>query len=174
MNNLESNNIPALVKSWIGQIVITIQHTVTVERGLWINFCASVFDANPLYWDDAVARDHTGTVIAPPAMLPGWGSQPEWYPGKQGHSLRPMELHFLLKEAFGLPNGIVTSVELEFHEPVRAGDEVSVEQVLRDVGEPRMTRLGPGRKWTINVIYRRQDKVLLGLQTIEFLAYRRH
>ena len=45
--------------------------------------------------------------------------------------MRPMELHFMVQEAFGFPNGIVRSNEIEFHEPARSGDTVRVEQVLR-------------------------------------------
>jgi len=106
------------------------------------------------------------------AMLPGWASAPEWYPGKQGDGIRPMELHFMIKEALDYPNGIVTSVDIEYHEPVRAGDSVRVEQILREVSEERSTRLGPGRNWTIDVVFRRQDGVLLGVQAMAFLGYR--
>jgi acyl dehydratase len=166
------SDLPDLVKNWIGKTVVKVDHTVTVERGLWLTFCAAVQDGNPLYWEDAIAQEHTGRVIAPPALLAGWGSELDWYPGKQGHGVRPLELHFMLKEALGLPNGITIGVELEFHEPVHAGDKVQVEQMLRAVGDEKPTRLGIGRKWTIDVVYRRQDQVLLGLQTLEMLAYR--
>jgi acyl dehydratase len=165
-------DLPDEVRAWLGQPVVVVEHVVTVERGLWMNFCAAVHDGNPLYWDHAVARHHTGAVIAPPAMLPAWAVAHDWYPGKQGEGLRTLELHFMLKEALALSHGIVTEVELEFHEPVRAGDSVRAEQVLRDVGPARMTRLGPGRNWIIDVVYRRQDGVLLGVQTLHFLAYR--
>jgi acyl dehydratase len=165
-------DLPEIVKAWMGKAVVAVERTVTVEKESWLIFCAAVHDGNPLYWDESFAQHHTGSTIAPPAMLPSWGSQHEWYPGKQGAGIRPMELHFRLKEVLGYSNGIVTSVELEYHEPLRAGDSVRVEQILRKVSEERETRLGPGRNWTIDVVYRRHDRVLLGLQTVEFLGYR--
>ena len=167
------NDLPEVVQGWLGQPVVAVEHVITVERGLWMNFCAAVGDGNPLYWDHAVARHHTGAVIAPPAMLPSWAVEHDWYPGKTGQGLRTLELHFMVKEAIGLPHGIVTEVEFEYHEPVKAGDSVRAEQVLKEVGKERMTRLGPGRNWTIEVVYRRQDGVLLGIQTLRFLAYRK-
>lgn len=166
-------DLPDTVLAWLGQPVVAIEHVITVERGLWTNFCAAVGDGNPLYWDHAIARHHTGAVIAPPAMLPSWAVEHDWYPGKQGPGLRTLELHFMMKEALDLPHGIVTEVGLEFHEPVRAGDSVRAEQILREVGPERMTRLGPGRNWIIDVVYSRQDGELLGVQTLKFLSYRK-
>ncbi len=166
-------DLPELVKSWIGKAVVVVERTVTVEKESWLNFCAAIQDGNPLYWDESFAQSHTDHTIAPFAMLPSWGSTHPWYPGKQGDGVRAMELHFMLKEALAYPNGIVTSVEMTYHEPVRAGDSVRVEQILRNVSEERATRLGPGRDWTIEVVYRRQDQVLLGLESMSFLGYRR-
>lgn len=166
------SELPALVQGWIGKAVVVVEHTVTVEKESWLTFCAAVQDGNPLYWDEAFAQQHTGSTIAPPAMLPSWASAQEWYPGKQGPGIRPMELHFMIKEALDYPNGIVTSVDIEYHEPVRAGDSVRVEQILREVGDERSTRLGPGRNWMIDVVFRRQDGVLLGVQAMAFIGYR--
>ena len=87
--------------------------------------------------------------------------------------MRTLELHFRVKDALQMPHGIVTEVDLEFHEPIRAGDSVRAEQVLRDVGAQKMTRLGPGRNWTIDVIYRKQGDALAGIQTLHFLGYRK-
>ena len=172
MGTLWVSELPELVRGWIGKAVVGVCDTVTVEKQSWVTFCAAVRDGNPLYWDEAFAQQHTGSTIAPPAMLPGWASAPEWYPGKQGDGIRPMELHFMIKEALDYPNGIVTSVDIEYHEPVRAGDSVRVEQILREVSEERSTRLGPGRNWIIDVVFRRQDGVLLGVQAMAFLGYR--
>jgi hypothetical protein len=163
--------LPRQVRDWIGQPVIVIDHVVTIERGLWINFCAAVEDGNPLYWSYAAARDHTETAIAPPAMLPSWAIAAEWDPDRDGPPARTLELHFMVKEALGLPHGLVTEVDLALHAPLRAGDSVRAEQILRSVGEPRQTRLGPGRDWIIDVVYRRPDGQLAGIQTLRLLGY---
>lgn len=167
------DELPDNVRQWLGKPVIVVENTITVERESWLTFCCAVNDANPLYWDDASAREYTGCAIAPPAILPSWGTERDWFPGKRGTGTRPLELHFMVKEALGYPHGIVTEVEVEWHEPVRAGDSVRAEQILREVAEEKVTRLGPGRRWTIDVVYRRRDQVLLGLQSLRFLGYRR-
>ena len=43
-----------------------------VERGYIWTVAASVENANPLYWDDEVAEEVTGGVIAPPTMISAW------------------------------------------------------------------------------------------------------
>lgn len=164
---------PAQIAAWLGKPVIVIDHVITAEVGLWLNFCVAVGDGNPLYWNYASALETTGEVIAAPAMLPSWGIPHDWTPGASGPPLRTLELHFMVKDALGLPNGLVTEVEFEFHDPIRAGDSLRVEQVLREVSAPRTTRLGPGRNWTIDVVYRKPDDILAGIQTLRFLGYRK-
>lgn len=164
--------LPEPVRGWIGRPVIVIDHVVTVERGLWINFCAAVEDGNPLYWSYALARDHTETMIAPPAMLPSWAIAPEWDPDRTSTLPRTLELHFMVKDALGLPHGLVKEVDLALHDPLRAGDSVRAEQILRSVGEERQTRLGQGRDWVIDVVFRKPDGRLAGVQTLHMLGYR--
>ncbi|MDR3509012.1 MAG: MaoC family dehydratase N-terminal domain-containing protein [Caulobacteraceae bacterium] len=165
--------LPPQVSQWLGKPVIVIEHVVTAEVGLWLNFCVAVQDANPLYWNYAAALGRTEAVIAPPAMLPSWGIPHDWSPGAEGPPLRTLELHFMVKDALGLPNGLVTEVEFELHDPIRAGDSVRVEQILKEVSPPRQTRLGHGRNWTIDVVYRKPGDILAGVQTLRFLGYRK-
>jgi len=170
---MTSVDLPIQVRDWLGKAVVVVEHVVTAEVGLWLNFCVAVGDGNPLYWNYASALPVTGGVIAPPAMLPSWGIAHDWEPGRVGPPLRTLELHFMVKDALGLSNGLVTEVELELHDPFWAGDSVRVEQVLREVGPLRETRLGPGRNWTIDVVYRKPDNILAGIQTLRFLGYQR-
>lgn len=164
--------LPTRVQDWLGRIVVATEETITVERECWLTFCIAVEDANPLYWDEAKALEHTGSTIAPPAMLAAWGVQHEWSPNAGAPALRPLELHFMLKNELGLKHGIVTGVEFEFHEPLHAGERVRVEQSLKSVGHERESRLGSGRDWVIDVSYFRSDGRLAGVQTLGFFAYR--
>jgi len=84
-----------------------------------------------------------------------------------------MELHFLVKKALDLPLGIVTEVEIEFHEPVVQGDRISAEQKLLSVSDKVDTKLGKGRYWIIEVIYKNQSNELVGMQKIHFLGYKK-
>ncbi len=165
------SSLPDEVAQWLGKPVIVMDHVITVEQGLWANFCVAIEDANPLYWDYRIAREETDTVIAPPMMLPSWAIDHEWRPDRTGPAPRTLELHFMVKDALGLKNGLVTEVELELHEPLRAGDSVKAEQILRSVGEERETKLGIGRNWEIDVVYRKPDGALAGVQTLSFLGY---
>ncbi|MBA4759935.1 MaoC family dehydratase N-terminal domain-containing protein [Sphingosinicella sp.] len=165
------DDLPDAIKDWIGRVTVVVDHVVTVEQGLWTNFCVAIEDGNLLYWDYPASRDHTETVIAPPAMLPSWAIEHAWTPGRDRPTMRTLELHFMVKDALGLRNGIVTEVELEFHAPLRAGESVRAEQILRSVSEERETRLGIGRNWEIDVVYRKPDGSLAGIQHLHFLAY---
>ena len=120
-------SLPDTVKDWLGKPVIVMDHVLTVEQGLWANFCVAIEDANPLYWDYRLAREETETVIAPPMMLPSWAIDHDWRPEREGPAPRTLELHFMVKDALGYKNGLVTEVELELHEPLRAGDSVKAE-----------------------------------------------
>jgi uncharacterized protein len=64
-------------------------------------------------------------------------------------------------------------VDLALHEPLRAGDSVRAEQILRSVGEERRTRLGPGRDWVIDIRFTKPDGQLAGIQTLHLLGYRK-
>jgi uncharacterized protein len=82
-------------------------------------------------------------------------------------------VHFRLKEAFDLPEGIVTANEMELHTPVRMGDVISTAQTVRDIGEEKTNRLGTGRAWTIDVTYTNQRGEVVGIETYEMFSYRR-
>tara|TARA_B110000263_G_C15293060_1_gene504264 strand:+ start:1202 stop:1711 length:510 start_codon:yes stop_codon:yes gene_type:complete len=164
------SSLPEKVKNWIGKVVISENEVITVEKGLWQNYCAAIEDGNDLYWDSKIAVEYTHDLIAPPGMLPSWSASNEWEPTQKKRN-RPMELHFLLKEALNLELGIVAGIKFKYYEPVKAGDKITSEQKLISVTELMKTKLGSGRKWTIDVIYTNQNKDLVGLQSVRMLAY---
>lgn len=171
MISTQKQALPESVRNWLGKAVVSIESCITAERGLWLNYCVAVEDANPLYWD-ALEGDSKGP-LAPPAMLPSWMVDHDWHPDPDREPLRTLELHFMLKEALELPYGVVTEVELEFYRPIRAGDRLHAEQVLVDVGDEYVTRMGPGRRWSIAVNYYHLNGVLAGVQTLHFVSYRK-
>jgi acyl dehydratase len=85
--------------------------------------------------------------------------------------VRPLELHFQLKDAFGLPEGIVTGNEIAFGVPVRPGDVISTRQRVADIGEVRTNKLGTGRPWTIDVTYANQRGEVVGVETYRMFCY---
>lgn len=83
----------------------------------------------------------------------------------------PLQLHFDLKERFGLPVGLVTACATTYLAPVHHGDRLRSVQVLRSVGDERPSRLGLARSWIIEVEHRNQDGVVVGTESWTGLGY---
>lgn len=163
---------PAEIEAWVGQTLYPETADFPVERGYLWTSCASVENGNPLFWDDDVAGAITGGPIAPPTTLSLWFRPHHWEPGERGPRL-PLQLHFDLKERLGLPEAVMTDSVVTFAEPVRPGDVIGTSQVLRSISGPKTTKLGQGRFWVIDVEYRNQDGVVVGVETFTGFGYRR-
>ena len=142
------------------------------EMGYVWTSLASVENGNPLFWDADVAEALAGGPIAPPSMLSVWFRPHHWAPGATDN-LVPLQVHFDLKEAFGLPEAVMTDNTITFGVPVRPGDRIRSRQVLRSVSPPKTTKLGAGRFWVIDVEYLNQRDELVGVETYTGFGYRR-
>ena len=67
----------------------------------------------------------------------------------------------------------MTDNTIEFHTPVRVGDVLRTHQVLRSVSGEKTTKLGTGRFWVIDVVYRNQDEELVAVESYTGFGYRR-
>ncbi len=171
-NEVTTDDLPADVAALIG---VEQYHEVgefPVERGYIWTSCASVENGNPLFWDDEVAGALTAGPIAPPTMVSVWFRPHHWAPGRTTQVL-PLQVHFDLKERFGLPEAVMTDNSIEFHEPVRIGDVLRTHQVLRSVSGAKTTKLGTGRFWVIDVVYSNQDGELVAVESYTGFGYRR-
>lgn len=166
------SDLPDEVQSWIGKRRYEQTGEFDVERGYVFTTCASVENGNPLFWDDATARELTGGPIAPPTMLSVWFRPHHWAPDRSGEAL-PLQVHFDLKEALGLPEAVMTDNTMIFREPVRPGDRLRTWQVLRSVSDPKTTKLGTGRFWVIDVEYENQKGESVGTESYTGFGYRR-
>ncbi len=146
---------------------------IPVEHGYIWTSCASVENGNPIFWDDAVAEAITGGPIAPPCMVSVWFRPHHWAPGRS-HQLLPLQVHFDLKERLGLPEAVMTDDTIEFHEPVRLGDLLRTHQVLRSVSGTKETKLGEGRFWVIDVVYRNRARRARGGRDLHGLRLQAH
>jgi len=164
--------LPGAVRALIGQPRYARAGDETVTAAAVHALCAAVRDANPLWWDDAVARELAGAAVAPVTMLSTWSRPGLWSPAP-GAAPRALELHHDLKTLLGYPVAIVSAIEAEFHAPVRLGDRVYSEQRLCEVSAEKDTHLGRGRFWQIAVQYRNARGELLGVEHYECLGYRR-
>ncbi len=143
-----------------------------VERGYVWTSCASVENGNPLFWDDDVADTLTGGPVAPPSMVSVWFRPHHWAPGRTKEAL-PLQVHFDLKEHFGLPEAVMTDNTIEFHTPVRMGDVLRTHQILRSISDEKTTKLGTGRFWVIDVLYSNADGELVAVESYTGFGYRR-
>jgi acyl dehydratase len=143
-----------------------------VERSYGFNTCAATQNGNPLYWDERVAEEIAGGAVLPPSTLSLWMRPHYWEPGANSEQV-PLAIHFDLKDAFQLPEAVMTDNTLTFFEPVRPGDRISHHQVLRSVSSPKTTKLGVGRFWVIDVEYHNQHEALVGRETLTGYGYRR-
>jgi acyl dehydratase len=166
------SDLPAEVQSWIGKPRYEEQGEFDVERGYIFTSCASVENGNPLFWDDAVAREVTGGPIAMPTMLSVWFRPHSWAPGRTKQA-QPLQIHFDLKEKLGLPEAVMTDNTITFGVPVRPGDRLTTRQILRSVSEEKQTKLGTGRFWVIEVEYRNQKGEVVGMESYTGFGYRR-
>jgi acyl dehydratase len=162
-----------LVREWVGRTLDAGPGDIECERGHILHWCEATENANPLFWDEAAAREITKGWIAPSTMLSVWMRPLIWKPGDEA-GIRPLELHFQLKDAFDLPEGIVTGNEIEFGIPVRPGDRIATSQTVREIGEVRTNRLGTGRSWTIDVTYTNQRGEVAGVETYQMFSYQRN
>ncbi len=105
-------------------------------------------------------------------MVSVWFRPHHWAPGRTAEAL-PLQVHFDLKAALGLPEAVMTDDTIEFHTPVRMGDVLRTHQVLRSVSDEKTTKLGTGRFWVIDVVYANQDGELVAVETYTGFGYRR-
>jgi hypothetical protein len=172
MTDAAGDDLPAEVAALIDEVQYAETGDFPVERGYIWTSCASVENANPLFWDDKVATEVTAGPVAPLSMLSTWFRPHHWAPGRAVQRL-PLQVHFDLKERLGLPEAVMTDNTMTFHEPVRPGDVISTCQRLRSVSPEKTTKLGIGRFWVIDVEYRNDRGDLVGVESWTGFGYRR-
>lgn len=167
-----ATDLPATVQQMIGAPQYEEETEFPIEIGYVYNTCAAVQNANPIFWDAAVAEAVTGGPIAPPTMMSVWFRPHHWAPGASGER-KALQTHFDLKQLLDLPEAVVASNEAVFGEPVRPGDRLTTRQIVRTIGPLKRTKLGLGRFWTIDVETTNQRGEWVGTEIYTMLGYRR-
>lgn len=165
-------DVPKEIADQIGQVQYVTAGEFPVEMGYVYTGCASVENGNPLFWEPAVAAELTNGPIAPPSMISVWFRPHHWAPNRTEGAL-PLQVHFDLKAALGLPEAVMTDNTIIFHAPVRPGDVLTTHQVLRSVSGPKTTKLGAGRFWVIDVEYHNTRDELVAVESYTGFGYRR-
>ena len=172
MAEIELPELPDHVQDMIGKSLIEEEGQFPVEQSYIWTSCSVVEDGNPIYWDEAAAKDITNGASAPPAMLSVWMRPHFWVPGQTEQHL-PLQVHFTLKKELELPEAIITKNGVVFGTPVRIGDRISCKQKLRSISDPKTNKLGTGRYWIIDVEFYNQDGEFLGSEWYNCFGYRR-
>ncbi len=167
-----ADELPGEVEGWIGEERYHLESEIPVEQSYIWTTCSSVEMGNPIYWDESVADEVTDGPIAPPTMISVWFRPHNWAPGRTEIAL-PLQVHFDLKEALGLPEAVMSDNTITFGVPVRIGDLLKTHQVLRTISEPKTTKLGTGRFWEIDVIYNNQNDEHVGTESYTGFGYKR-
>ena len=167
-----SDELPPEVSAMIGVAQYPETATFPVEHAYAFNTCAATQNGNPIFWDPAVAAALTDGPIAPPTTLSLWMRPHYWEPGAAGEQVA-LKVHFDLKAIFDLPEAVMTDNTITFHDPVRPGDVISNQQVLKSVSAPKTTKLGTGRFWVIDVEFHNQHGHLVGVERYTGFGYRR-
>ena len=117
-----------------------------VNQPMINNWVEAIGDRNPIYTDEAAARDagHPG-IVAPPAMIQVWTM---FGLGGERPTDDPMGPMMKLFDDAGYVGVVATNCEQTYHRYLRPGEEVSVASEMRDVVGPKQTALGEG--WFIN------------------------
>ncbi len=158
------------VAQWVGVTLDAGFGEIEAEQGYVTHWMEATENDNPIYWSPEVAEVIVGHRIAPPTMLSVWMRPLMHKPGRE-EFLRPLELHFRLKDALALPKGIVASNDITFGEPVRLGDRVRTVQSVRSISPVKTISLGTGRFWTIDVTYTNQREEVVGVESYDFFCY---
>jgi uncharacterized protein len=125
------------LKQFIGQSVdISI---FEVEKEPIRRFADAVGDANPLYWDEAYAKNSRhGAIIAPPGFLSSlWfsGRPVKWGPKERPtESLGPPALMDALARA-GYSKILDTGIDYEFYGMAKAGQTVKAVSIVTNIME---------------------------------------
>ena len=129
-------------------------------------------ERQPLFWDDEVAHEITDGPMRAAVDALGVVSPASLGSGRT-EQLQPLQVHFDLKEALGLPEAVISDNTITFGDPVRIGDLITSAQILRSVSDEKTTKLGTGRFWVIDVEYRNQDGAWVGTESYTGFGYRR-
>ena len=109
------------------------------------NWAEALGDRNPIYTDEAAARDAGNPgIVAPPAMIQVWTM---FGLGGERHN-DPMGPMMELFDDAGYVGVVATNCEQTYHRYLQPGEQVTVSSEMRDVVGPKQTALGEG--WLIN------------------------
>jgi len=162
----------------------TYEGPVNVCKQMIRHWCEAMEDANPVYTNEEYASTTKFRgIIAPPTMIQAWCFPPLWPDGQELQwrdpvsfaSKQPLALHQVALERLAKADftGVfATRTVMEFMQPLRIGDRLSLVVKLIDVTPERDTRVGSGHFVTFMNSYTNQRGELVGTQSFTIFAFR--
>ena len=147
---------------------------LVVNEYLIRHWCETLEDGNPLYLDMEYAKSRGLRGVAAPvgSIMTTFSMQFRW-PWPPGKREPARHIHYDIKDLLNLPVGIITTIEVETHQPLQVGDRVSVSQRLVSISPWKKTRLGEGHFWTMDRLYRNQHGELVLRERMTAFGYGR-
>jgi hypothetical protein len=138
------------------------------------HWCETLEDGNPLYLDEeyAKSRGFRG-LVAQPGMIVSTLTVPFRWPWPPKDHRPDANIHFALKEALGLPVGILRDYEVEYFNHIQQGDRLSTSSFLASISPWRTTKLGEGHFWTMRTNYRNQNGEMIASANVTLFGYGR-
>lgn len=133
--------------------------------------CAAVENGNPAWWDAGQAAALLGDTYCPATMLPAWGRPELWQPGAE--PVKALKAHFDLKHLLGYSASVAVSYATSFYAPVRLGQRLRTQQMIRHVGPIKTTRVGTGRFWIVEMQYLDEGDRMVGVERYDFFGFRK-
>ena len=106
----------------IGEVQYEETGEFPVEQGYIWTSCSSVENGNPLFWDPTPWPTRSPAGRSRRRRCSRSGSARTTGRPAAPRAALPLQVHFDLKELFGLPEAVMTDNTIVFHEPVRPGD----------------------------------------------------
>jgi len=129
-------------------------------------WCEMVEDPNPIYFDDAHARNTwLQGAFAPPAMLYTWGRPLIWPESTRETAIDGLNIE-------GCAQTIAVNAVQEYFIPIRYGDQLTTTNKLAAISDEKTTRLGTGHFITTVETLRNQHGQVVGTHTFTLFRYR--
>ena len=130
------------------------------------HWCEIVEDANPIYFDEDVAKETwLERPFAPPTMLFTWSMAPVWPERTIESALSNLELE-------GCTATLAVNATQEYERPLRYGDTLTITSKISAISDEKTTRLGTGHFITTTDTFRDQAGEVVGTNSFTLFRYR--
>jgi len=159
------------LQSMLGQESGPYQANDVVNPAMTRHWCEAMQDGNPLYTDEAYAKNSKfGGVIAPPQMAQTYCLPALWPPDDQEPNILG-QLSKMMDDA-GYAGVVATTTSHEYFAPMRPGDHISYGLKFMTASEEKKTSLGTGFFLTVEYSYTNQNGELVCKQPFTIFKFK--